>query len=328
MKMKRVFSGIQPTGILTLGNYLGAMKQWVALQETHDCFYCVVNLHAMTVMPDAEELRENTLSVAAMLVAAGLDPDKVTLFVQSDVAEHAELGWLLQCMATFGELSRMTQFKEKSREKEVITGGLFSYPALMAADILLYNTHLVPVGEDQRQHLELTRDIAQRFNNRYGGLFTLPEPFIPEVGGRIMSLDDPEKKMSKSNPNPNSYIGLLDPPDTIRQKIMRAVTDSGREIYYDPENKGAVSNLLTIYSLCSGKTIETLEKDYEGRGYGEFKKDLAEVVVECLKPIQARYNELKESGNINEILKNGAGKARAIAAPMMEKVRELMGLKV
>jgi tryptophanyl-tRNA synthetase len=304
------------------------MKQWVALQETHDCFYCVVNLHAMTVMPDAEELRENTLSVAAMLVAAGLDPDKVTLFVQSDVAEHAELGWLLQCMATFGELSRMTQFKEKSREKEVITGGLFSYPALMAADILLYNTHLVPVGEDQRQHLELTRDIAQRFNNRYGGLFTLPEPFIPEVGGRIMSLDDPEKKMSKSNPNPNSYIGLLDPPDTIRQKIMRAVTDSGREIYYDPENKGAVSNLLTIYSLCSGKTIETLEKDYEGRGYGEFKKDLAEVVVECLKPIQARYNELKESGNINEILKNGAGKARAIAAPMMEKVRELMGLKV
>jgi tryptophanyl-tRNA synthetase len=282
----------------------------------------------MTVMPDAEELRENTLSVAAMLVAAGLDPDKVTLFVQSDVAEHAELGWLLQCMATFGELSRMTQFKEKSREKEVITGGLFSYPALMAADILLYNTHLVPVGEDQRQHLELTRDIAQRFNNRYGGLFTLPEPFIPEVGGRIMTLDDPEKKMSKSNPNPNSYIGLLDPPDTIRQKIMRAVTDSGREIYYDPENKGAVSNLLTIYSLCSGKTIETLEKDYEGRGYGEFKKDLAEVVVECLKPIQARYNELKESGNINEILKNGAGKARAIAAPMMEKVRELMGLKV
>lgn len=328
MKMKRVFSGIQPTGILTLGNYLGAMKQWVALQETHDCFYCVVNLHAMTVMPDAEELRENTLSVAAMLVAAGLDPDKVTLFVQSDVAEHAELGWLLQCMATFGELSRMTQFKEKSREKEVITGGLFSYPALMAADILLYNTHLVPVGEDQRQHLELTRDIAQRFNNRYGGLFTLPEPFIPEVGGRIMSLDDPEKKMSKSNPNPNSYIGLLDPPDTIRQKIMRAVTDSGREIYYDPENKGAVSNLLTIYSLCSGKTIEALEKDYAGRGYGEFKKDLAEVVVECLKPIQARYNKLKESGNINEILKNGAGKARAIAAPMMEKVRELMGLKV
>jgi len=326
--MKRVFSGIQPTGILTLGNYLGAMKQWVALQETHDCFYCVVNLHAMTVMPDAEELRENTLSVAAMLVAAGLDPDKVTLFVQSDVAEHAELGWLLQCMATFGELSRMTQFKEKSREKEVITGGLFSYPALMAADILLYNTHLVPVGEDQRQHLELTRDIAQRFNNRYGGLFTLPEPFIPEVGGRIMSLDDPEKKMSKSNPNPNSYIGLLDPPDTIRQKIMRAVTDSGREIYYDPENKGAVSNLLTIYSLCSGKTIEALEKDYAGRGYGEFKKDLAEVVVECLKPIQARYNKLKESGNINEILKNGAGKARAIAAPMMEKVRELMGLKV
>ncbi|WP_206709348.1 tryptophan--tRNA ligase [Koleobacter methoxysyntrophicus] len=326
--MKRVFSGIQPTGILTLGNYLGAMKQWVALQETHDCFYCVVNLHAMTVMPDAEELRENTLSVAAMLVAAGLDPDKVTLFVQSDVAEHAELGWLLQCMATFGELSRMTQFKEKSREKEVITGGLFSYPALMAADILLYNTHLVPVGEDQRQHLELTRDIAQRFNNRYGGLFTLPEPFIPEVGGRIMSLDDPEKKMSKSNPNPNSYIGLLDPPDTIRQKIMRAVTDSGREIYYDPENKGAVSNLLTIYSLCSGKTIEALEKDYEGRGYGEFKKDLAEVVVECLKPIQARYNELKESGNINEILKKGAGKARAVAAPMMDKVRELMGLKV
>lgn len=326
--MKRVFSGIQPTGILTLGNYLGAMKQWVALQETHDCFYCVVNLHAMTVMPDAEELRENTLSVAAMLVAAGLDPDKVTLFVQSDVAEHAELGWLLQCIATFGELSRMTQFKEKSREKEVITGGLFSYPALMAADILLYNTHLVPVGEDQRQHLELTRDIAQRFNNRYGGLFTLPEPFIPEVGGRIMSLDDPEKKMSKSNPNPNSYIGLLDPPDTIRQKIMRAVTDSGREIYYDPENKGAVSNLLTIYSLCSGKTIEALEKDYEGRGYGEFKKDLAEVVVECLKPIQARYNELKESGNINEILKKGAGKARAVAAPMMDKVRELMGLKV
>ncbi|HHY13765.1 MAG TPA: tryptophan--tRNA ligase, partial [Thermoanaerobacterales bacterium] len=233
MKRKRVFSGIQPTGALTLGNYLGAMKQWVALQDTHDCFYCVVNLHAMTVMPDADEIRQNTINTAAMLVSVGLDPDKVTLFVQSDVKEHAELSWLMQCIVTFGELSRMTQFKEKSQDKEIVTGGLFTYPALMAADILLYKTDLVPVGEDQKQHLEITRDIAQRLNYRYGEIFNLPEPFIPKVGGRIMALDDPNKKMSKSSENPNSFIGLLDPPDLIRKKIMRAVTDSEMGIYYD-----------------------------------------------------------------------------------------------
>ncbi len=328
MKQKRVFSGIQPTGILTLGNYLGAMKQWVALQDSHDCFYCVVNLHAMTVMPDADEIRQNTINTAIMLISVGLDPDKVTLFVQSDVKEHAELSWLMQCMVTFGELSRMTQFKEKSKEKEIVTGGLFTYPALMAADILLYDTDLVPVGDDQKQHLEITRDIAQRFNYRYGDLFVLPEPFIPEVGGRIMALDDPEKKMSKSSANPYSYIGLLDPPDLIKKKIMRAVTDSDTRIYYDENNKQAISNLLTIYSLCSSEPIETLEERYDGKGYGEFKKDLAEVVVEKLKPIQERYYQLQKSGDIVEILKMGADKARCVAGPIMSKVNERVGLKI
>lgn len=328
MKRKRVFSGIQPTGALTLGNYLGAMKQWVALQDTHDCFYCVVNLHAMTVMPDADEIRQNTINTAAMLVSVGLDPDKVTLFVQSDVKEHAELSWLMQCIVTFGELSRMTQFKEKSQDKEIVTGGLFTYPALMAADILLYKTDLVPVGEDQKQHLEITRDIAQRLNYRYGEIFNLPEPFIPKVGGRIMALDDPNKKMSKSSENPNSFIGLLDPPDLIRKKIMRAVTDSEMGIYYDEVNKKAISNLLTIYSLCSEEKIEALEDRYEGKGYGDFKKDLAEIVVERLRPIQEHYYQLQDSGDIMEILKTGADKARRVAEPIMEQVNEHMGLKI
>ncbi|MCL6637650.1 MAG: tryptophan--tRNA ligase, partial [Alicyclobacillus sp.] len=281
-RLPRVLSGIQPSGIMTLGNYLGAMKNFVKLQHEAECFFCIVDLHAVTVPQEPAELRQNTLNLAALYLACGIDPDKATLFVQSQVPAHAELGWLLQCVAYYGELGRMTQFKDKSSQREVVTAGLFTYPALMAADILLYQADLVPVGEDQKQHLELTRDLADRFNRRYGPTFTVPEPYIPEVGGRIMSLEDPAKKMSKSDANPNAYIAMLDDADTIRRKVLRAVTDSGREIRYDPQEKPAISNLLTIFALCSGQSLAEVEAAYAGKGYGEFKKDLAEVVVAAL----------------------------------------------
>ncbi|MFO7173375.1 MAG: tryptophan--tRNA ligase [Bacillota bacterium] len=324
--MKRVLSGIQPSGVLTIGNYIGAMRQFVALQHEADCFFCIVDLHALTVPQDPEALHRQTLDLAALYLAVGLDPKKVTLFVQSHVPAHAELGWLLQCVAYFGEMSRMTQFKEKSAGKESVTVGLFTYPALMAADILLYQADLVPVGEDQKQHVELTRDLAQRFNHRFGETFRVPEPLIPKVGARIMSLDDPTKKMSKSNPNPNSYISLLDPPEVIQRKIRRAVTDSEAEVRYDPERKLAVSNLMEIYSQLAGISLEEVAERYRGKGYGVFKQDLAEVVVSALAPIQERYRELRESPELLRILDEGAEKAAAVAEATLRTVKERMGL--
>ncbi|MCF8566208.1 tryptophan--tRNA ligase [Alicyclobacillus tolerans] len=323
--MKKVFSGIQPSGTMTIGNYLGAMKNFVKLQNEAECVFCVVDLHAITVPQEPEVLRQNSLNLAALYIAAGIDPNRSTLFVQSQVPAHAELGWLLQCIAYYGELGRMTQFKDKSSKKEVVTAGLFTYPALMAADILLYQTDLVPVGEDQKQHLELTRDVAERFNNRFGQTFTIPDPYIPKVGGRIMSLEDPSKKMSKSDENPSAYISMLDEPDVIRKKISRAVTDSEREVRYDEENKPAISNLLTIYSLFVDKSVADIEAMYEGKGYGPFKKDLAEVVVDGLSPIQTRYAELLNSGELQDILREGARKATEKSEPTLADVKEKLG---
>ncbi|MCL6444129.1 MAG: tryptophan--tRNA ligase [Alicyclobacillus sp.] len=323
--MQRVFSGIQPSGTLTIGNYLGAMRNFVALQDEADCLFCIVDLHAITVPQEPEVLRKNARSLAALYLASGIDPDKSTLFVQSHVPAHAELGWILQCIAYYGELGRMTQFKDKSEKKDVVTAGLFTYPALMAADILLYQTDLVPVGDDQKQHLELTRDIAGRFNSRFGETFVIPEPMIPKVGGRIMSLEDPTKKMSKSDESAGAYISMLDEPDVIRKKIMRAVTDSGREVRYDPENKAAISNLLTIYALCADKTIAEVEAMYEGQGYGPFKKDLADVVVAALQPIQERYHSLVNSPELESVLRTGAERAAARAETTLNIVKERLG---
>jgi tryptophanyl-tRNA synthetase len=323
--MQRVLSGIQPSGQLTLGNYIGAMKNFLKLQHTHQCFFMVVDLHAVTVPQEPEALREQTESVAALFIASGIDPAKASVFVQSHVPAHAELGWLMTTMVYMGELERMTQFKDKSTGKESVGAGLFVYPALMAADILLYQTDLVPVGDDQKQHLELTRDLAQRFNHRYGDSFTIPEPYIPQIGARIMSLDDASKKMSKSNPNPASYIALLDPPDLIRKKISRATTDSGREVKYDPHNKPEISNLLSIYAHCSNLTIAEIELKYEGQGYGQFKKDLAEHVAATLEPIQQRYENIRSSGELKQILKQGADQAADIANRTLEQVKQRMG---
>lgn len=322
---KRVLSGVQPSGKLTLGNYVGALKNFVQLQHECDCLFSVVDLHAITVPQEPAALREQTESVAALFIAAGIDPDKAVIFIQSHVPAHAELGWLMTTLAYMGELERMTQFKDKSQGKESVGAGLFVYPTLMAADILIYNADLVPVGDDQKQHLELTRDLAGRFNARFGELFTIPEPYIPKVGARIMSLDDASKKMSKSNPNPGSYISLLDTPDEVRKKISRAVTDSGREIRYDPATKPEISNLMTIYANCTGLTLQEIEKKYEGSGYGPFKKDLAESVVSVLEPLQQKYNSVRESGEIGRILNDGAERASAIAGQTLAKAKELMG---
>ncbi|MEB3100333.1 tryptophan--tRNA ligase [Ferviditalea candida] len=323
--MKRVLSGIQPSGSLTLGNYIGAIQNFVKLQHTHQCYFMVVDLHAITVPQEPKALREQTESVAALFVAAGIDPEKANVFLQSHVPAHAELGWIMTTLTHMGELERMTQFKDKSSGKESVGAGLFVYPSLMAADILLYNADLVPVGDDQKQHLELTRDLAQRFNQRFGEYFTIPEPYIPEVGARIMSLDDASNKMSKSNPNPGSYIALLDPPDVIRKKISRATTDSGREIKYDVKAKPEVSNLLSIYSQCAKLSIANIEAKYEGQGYGQFKKDLAEHVIATLEPIQQRYREIRSSGKIIDILDKGAQRASEAADETLRNVKERMG---
>lgn len=323
--MKRVLSGIQPSGQLTLGNYIGALQNYVKLQHEHQCYFMVVDLHAITVPQEPAALREQSESVAALFVAAGIDPDKSAIFMQSHVGEHAELGWLMTTTAYMGELERMTQFKDKSEGRGSVPAGLFVYPTLMAADILIYNADLVPVGDDQKQHLELTRDLAGRFNGRFGDTFTIPEPYISEVGARIMSLDDASKKMSKSNPNPGSYIAMLDEPDVIRKKISRATTDSGREIRFDRENKPEVSNLMGIYSSVTGLTLREIEAKYEGQGYGPFKKELAEAVVAALEPIQNRYREIRGSGEIHRMLKQGAEKAREVAAHTLSTVKEKMG---
>ncbi|WP_368503785.1 tryptophan--tRNA ligase [Alkalihalophilus sp. As8PL] len=324
--MKTVFSGIQPSGTLTLGNYLGAMKHFVEMQNEANCYFCIVDQHAITVPQDRLKLRENIRSLAALYLAVGIDHHKATLFIQSEVPAHAQLGWMMQCVAYIGELERMTQFKDKSDGKEAVSASLLTYPPLMAADILLYKTDIVPVGEDQKQHLELTRDLAERFNKKFNDIFTVPEVRIPKVGARIMSLNDPTKKMSKSNPNPKSYISMLDAPNTITKKIKSAVTDTDGEIRFNREEKPAVSNLLSIYSLCSGKSIEELEEAYKGKGYGEFKQDLADVVVRTLEPIQQRYNELIESEELDRILDEGAEKANLAASKMVEKAERAMGL--
>lgn len=324
--MKRVFSGVQPSGVLTLGNYLGALKNFVKAQHQHDCLFCVVDLHALTVPQDPMALRENVRRVAGLFLAAGIDPEKATVFIQSRVHAHAELAWLLQCLTGFGELGRMTQFKEKSQGKESFSAGLYTYPTLQAADILLYDTDYVPVGEDQKQHLELTRDLAERFNRRYGNLLVVPEPMIAKVGARIMALDDPESKMSKSSPVPASFISMLDSPDVITKKLKRAVTDPGTEIRFDPEGKAGVSNLLSILSLCSGKTIAELENEFEGKGYGHLKVAAAEAVVAELEPIQKRFLDIMESGVLESVLDRGAERAAELAAPTLFRVQQAMGL--
>lgn len=329
--MKTIVSGIQPSGKMTLGNYLGAIKNFVALQdssEEQDFLVFVADLHAITVPQDPKALRNNIRSLVAVYLACGLDPKKVSLFIQSEVHEHAELGYLLQTITYIGELERMTQYKDKMvKQVSGVSSALLTYPVLMAADILLYNADAVPVGEDQKQHLEITRDLAQRFNSRYSETFKLPEPLIPKNGAaKIMSLQEPTKKMSKSDPIDKACIFLLDEPNVIRKKIASAVTDSDGIIKFDPINKPGVSNLLTILSVASNKDIKVLEEEYQGRGYGEFKKDVAEAVVNMLEPIQKRYNELLNSDEIDRVLDEGREKASFLAHKMVSKVKRKMGL--
>ena len=326
--MKRVFSGVQPTGNLHIGNYLGALKQFVELQDDHECIYCVVDMHSITVPQDPKELKSHTLDIAALYMAVGIDPKKSIIFAQSTVPGHAELNWILTCNSYTGELSRMTQYKQKSHGAESAPTGLFMYPVLMAADILLYDTDIVPVGNDQKQHIELTRDIAIRINNKYGETFVVPEGRFMKAGARVMALDDPTSKMSKSAPNEMSRISLLDEPNKIKKAIMRSTTDSEGVIRFDIENKPGISNLLSIYSAFSGKTVEQLEKDYEGSGYGQFKKDLVEVAVDALTPIRERFNEIRNSQELLDVMKNGAERANAIAEPVVKRAKERFGLGI
>ena len=327
MTKKRAFSGIQPTGDIHIGNYLAAIKQWVASQAEYDNIFCIVDLHAITVPQDPKILKAKIREVSGLLFAAGIDPKLSAVFVQSQVGAHAELAWILNCFIPMGWMQRMTQFKEKAQElKEQVSVGLFDYPALMSADILLYDTEVVPVGEDQKQHVELSRDLAQRFNSIYGPTFRLPKAVIPEVGARIMGLDDPTKKMSKSEDNPGHAINLLDSADEIRTKIKRATTDSRREIRFD-ENRPGIYNLLVIYEIFSGLSRAEIEARYEGKGYAQLKKDLGEVVVEGLKPLQSRYQELTaEPGHIDSLLAEGAARVRPLAEKTLALVKSRIGL--
>lgn len=324
-----VFSGAQPSGELTLGNYLGALKNWVALQNEYDCVYCIVNQHAITVRQDPQKLRKATLDTLALYLACGIDPKQSTIFVQSHVPAHAELGWALNCYTYFGELSRMTQFKDKSaRHAENINAGLFDYPVLMAADILLYQANLVPVGDDQKQHLELSRDIAMRFNALYGDIFTVPEPFIAKVGARVMSLQDPTKKMSKSDENRNNVIGLLENPKDVEKKIKRAMTDSDEPpvVRYDLKNKAGVSNLLDILTGITGKPIAELEKEFEGKMYGHLKTEVAAQVIDMLTALQTKYHQYRDDESyLHSIMQEGAEKARSKAEPTLKKVYDAIG---
>jgi tryptophanyl-tRNA synthetase len=323
--MKRIFSGAQPTGNIHLGNYLGALRNWVALQHEYESLFCIVNLHAITLPQDPQQLARKTRELARIYLAVGIDPNVSTVFVQSDVAEHAELTWSLNCLARMSELERMTQFKEKARkQRENVGVGLFDYPVLMAADILLYQTDLVPVGEDQKQHLELTRDLAIRFNRDYGETFRVPDPYIPKVGARIMSLSDPARKMSKSDDDPNGCVLLLDDADTIRRKFKRAVTDSGTEIRF-AETRPAINNLLTIYHLITGKDNAAVEAHFAGKGYAQLKQDLADVCIEFLQPFQERVEGTSDE-ELNRILKQGAEKARGIASVTLTSVMDRLGL--
>ncbi|TDM12446.1 tryptophan--tRNA ligase [Macrococcus lamae] len=325
--MKTLFSGIQPSGIPTIGNYIGALKQFVYIQDEYDCYFCIVDQHAITVPQDKTALRNNIRSLAALYLASGLDPEKVTLFIQSEVPAHAQAGWMLTTIATIGELERMTQYKDKAKDrKDGIPAGLLTYPPLMAADILLYGTDIVPVGDDQKQHLELTRDLATRFNQRYNDILTLPEVRLPEVGGRVMSLQEPTKKMSKSDTNTKGFISLLDPPATVAKKIKSAVTDSDGIVKFDKDNKPGISNLLSIYSIISDITIAELEEKYEGKGYGDFKADLAEVMVNFITQFQEKYNYYMDSEELDHILDRGAEKAAYKANKMLKKMENAMGL--
>jgi tryptophanyl-tRNA synthetase len=323
--MARVFSGIQPTGDIHLGNYLGAIRRWVQRQYEDEAIHCIVDLHALTIPKDPEELRTKTAEVTLLLVAAGLDPDVMTLFAQSQVHEHAELGWIMECTAAFGELRRMVQFKDKSEQADFVSAGLFAYPALQAADILLYDTDQVPVGDDQRQHVELARDVALRFNHRYGETFVVPEHVIPPVGARVMDLQDPTKKMSKSLESPQGTVLVLDDPAVIERKFKRAVTDSGVEVQYDPENQPGVSNLLAILAAATDADPTDLAGKYSQ--YGRLKTDCAAAVIELLRPVQERYAELaSEPGAAEKILEQGAAKARTTAAATMVRARKALGL--
>ena len=323
---KVVFSALQPSGILTLGNYIGALRNMALLQEEYDCYYAVADLHAITVRQNPAELRRRTLETAALLIASGIDPHKSTLFIQSHVAAHSQLAWVLNCYTYYGELNRMTQFKDKSeRHPENINAGLYDYPVLMLSDILLYHTDLVPVGADQKQHLEITRDVALRFNNIYGDVFTIPEPYIPPVGARLMSLSDPTKKMSKSDENENAYISLLDGPDVIARKIKRAVTDSDGTVAARAEKPG-VSNLMGIYGVLTDKTMEQIEEEFAGKGYGEFKSAVADALIATLEPLQQRYYALmKEKNELGAILKDGAERASRVANSTLRKVYKKVG---
>lgn len=324
-----VLSGCQPSGQLTIGNYMGALKQWVNMQDDHNCLYMLVDLHAITVRQDPKALYEACLDGLALYIACGIDPEKSTLFVQSHVPEHAQLSWVLNCYAQMGELNRMTQFKDKSAKNvNNINVGLYSYPVLQAADILLYQADKVPVGEDQKQHLELTRDIATRFNNLYGETFQLPDPYIPEFGARIMSLQEPERKMSKSDNNPNNFIGLLEEPKKLAKKIKRAVTDSDEQarIYFDVQEKPGVSNLLTLLSLATGKSIDALVPEYEDKMYGHLKGDVADAVVSLVEPIQQRFETLRNDREyLNKVMREGADKASAVASQTLKSVYEAVG---
>ncbi|EOH98958.1 tryptophanyl-tRNA synthetase [Enterococcus moraviensis ATCC BAA-383] len=330
--METIFSGIQPSGIPTIGNYIGAMKQFIELQNNYTCYFCIVDEHAITVPQDPIKLRQQIRGLAALYLAVGLDPEKATIFIQSEVSAHAEAAWIIQCNTTIGELERMTQFKDKSQKngRTGVSAGLLTYPPLMVGDIVLYNANLVPVGDDQKQHLELTRDFVERFNNRYAQanqeILVLPEVKIPEQGGRVMSLQDPTSKMSKSDANAKGFISMLDEPTIIRKKIKSAVTDSTGIIEYDPENKPGISNLLSIFSSVTGRSIDELAAAYEGEGYGEFKTDLAEAVVDLLAPIQERYHALLASDELDEILDRGAEQARLVANKTLQRMKNAIGL--
>lgn len=321
-----IFSGIQPTGVMTLGNYLGALKNWSKLQDDYDCTYCIVDMHAITVRQDPKKLRENTLRAYALMLACGVDTKKSTAFIQSHNRNHAELAWVLNCHTQFGELSRMTQFKDKSQKhSDNINAGLFTYPSLMAADILLYNTNLVPVGADQKQHLELTRDIAGRFNGIYGDTFNIPEAYIPKTSQRIMSLSEPTKKMSKSDENVNGFITLLDEKDVIIKKFKKAVTDSEAKVYYG-EGKDGINNLMSIYSAITGKSFDEIRDEFDGKGYGDFKIAVGEVVAEELRPIREKYAELiADKAYLENCYREGAEKAMAVSQKTLERVYKRIG---
>jgi tryptophanyl-tRNA synthetase len=321
----RVFSGIQPTGSKHFGNYSGGFRQYAAMQELGDAFFCIVDLHSITVEHDPTDLRERTLDLAAMLFATGLDPERSTVFIQSHVTAHAEAAWLLGSVTSLGELRRMTQFKEKSDQHDFVSAGLFTYPVLMAGDILLYQTDVVPIGDDQRQHLELARDVAERFNSRFGETFRLPEARFPDVGARIMDLQEPERKMSTTLGTPQGTLDLLDPPETLRKKVKSAVTDSGSEVRRTPDKAG-ITNLIDIMAVAAGEEPEAIESRYDGSGYGQFKSEVAEAVVEVVVPIQERYNELRsDDAELHRLLARGAEKARETSAPTLQQMYERMG---